>query len=363
MQPKPMDILISPLDWGLGHAARCIPVISLLNEAGHKITLAGYGRSLIMLQKEFPFLESIELPGFSPSYPKSGYMVLHLFLQLPQFIGSIIHEHRELKKISTRRHFDIIISDNRYGLWDKNTRSILITHQVMIKTPGWMRFAEYWLYRVSRFLISRFDECWIPDEKERPGLSGDLSHNYPLPVNAKFIGTLSRFKQAESLPSNISHEGKITAIISGPEPQRSLFEELVTKQLRELNHPATIIGGRPETGRLAVTESNLSILPYLTSDDLRSVIISSSLVICRSGYTSIMDLEALGAKALFVPTPGQTEQIYLAGLLQQAGIALYRTQEGLNLKADIVEALKFPGFRKNTVTNGLITAIAELKKK
>ena len=363
MQPKPLNILISPLDWGLGHAARCTPIISRLIESGHKVTVAGSGRSLIMLQKEFLSLESFEMQGFSPSYPESGNMALHLFLRLPQFIGTMVREHRELKKLLSQKHFDIIISDNRYGFRNKNTRSILITHQVMIKTPGWLRFAEYFFYRVSLMLISGFDECWIPDDKESPGLSGELSHKYPLPANAMFIGPLSRFQQVELLHKKDISERKITAIISGPEPQRSLFEAMVTKQLREFNQPAILVGGKPESDNIAATESNLTISPYLASAELHSVISGSSLVICRSGYSSIMDLQALGVKALFVPTPGQTEQIYLARLHQEAGTALWRTQDDLNLKADIPEAIKYPCFIKKPTGNGLVAAIDALKKK
>jgi uncharacterized protein (TIGR00661 family) len=363
MQPTPLHILISPLDWGLGHGTRCIPIISQLIEAGHKVTIAGYGRSLIMLRREFPTLESIEIPGFSPSYPASSNMVLHLFLRLPQFVGTMVREHGHLKKLISQQHFNCIISDNRYGFRNKNITSILITHQVMIKTPGWLRFAEYLLYRVSRLLISRFDECWIPDYKVSHGLSGDLSHKYPLPENAKFIGPLSRFQITQHLLDIDINERKITAIISGPEPQRSIFEALVTEQLRELDQPAIIIGGKPESFKIPDKTTNLSIFPYLGSAELQSVISASSLVICRSGYSSIMDLQALGVKALFVPTPGQTEQIYLAKLHQESGTSLWRTQEGLNLKADIPKALKYPGFVKKQTGNGLLAAIQVLKKK
>jgi UDP:flavonoid glycosyltransferase YjiC (YdhE family) len=363
MHQRPLHILISPLDWGLGHAARCIPVISQLIEAGHKVTIAGYGRSLILLQKEFPLLESLELQGFSPSYSRTGIMALHLFLLLPRFILSILNEHHNLKQLISQYHFDIIISDNRYGLWNKKTRSILITHQVMIKTPGWLRFAEYPLYLVSRLLISRFDECWIPDNKEIPGLSGDLSHRYPLPENAKFIGTLTRFAESEKSPGKILNDSKIVAIISGPEPQRSIFEELVTRQLSGLSDAAIIISGRPETVKSTIVNSNLTLWPHLTTTELNSVISSSSLVICRSGYSSIMDLQALGVKALFVPTPGQTEQMYLAELHQQAGTAMWKEQNALNLQDDIAEAIKYVGFKKNPLAQGLRNAIGNLGKK
>ncbi|MEI8048094.1 MAG: glycosyltransferase [Bacteroidota bacterium] len=363
MPPKPLHFLICPLDWGLGHAARCIPVIRLLTRQGHKVTLAGYGRSLILLKKEFPLLECIELKGFSPSYPRSGKMVLQLLLLLPQFVFSIIREHRQLKKLVEKYHFDIVISDNRYGLWNKNTTSILITHQVMIKTPGWLRFMEYPLYLVSRLLISRFDECWIPDYAEHPGLSGDLSHKYPIPGNAKFIGPLSRFQPPENAEKKYPEERKITVIISGPEPQRTIFEEIITRQLNDLDFVATILCGKPELVERSLASSKLTILSHLETNDLQSLIASSSLVICRSGYSSIMDMNVLGAKALFVPTPGQTEQIYLALLHEQTGTALWRTQEKLNLKADIAEALKYKGFDRSSANISLETAISGLKKK
>jgi UDP:flavonoid glycosyltransferase YjiC (YdhE family) len=363
MPESRLHILISPLDWGLGHAARCIPVIRELLQVGHKVTIAGSGRSVLLLKKEFPELETIELPGFSPSYSRSGKMALHLFLLLPQFILSIIREHRMLNKLIKQFHFDIVISDNRYGLWNRKVRSLLITHQVMIKTPSWLRFAEYPVYRISRFFITHFDECWIPDSKESPGLSGDLSHKYSLPGNATFIGALSRFERSGNSPNSFAGDGKIVAIISGPEPQRSIFEDMVTLQLRELNLPSLIISGKPESAYNKIIENNLTIVPYMATEELKSLLISSSLVICRSGYSSIMDLSKLGIKALFVPTPGQTEQLYLAGILQLEGVALWRTQKELNLGTDIAEAQKYKGFAKHKSISGLNEAILGLKKK
>jgi uncharacterized protein (TIGR00661 family) len=275
----------------------------------------------------------------------------------------LFREHRELKRLVTAHNFDIIISDNRYGLWNKQARSILITHQVMVKTPAWLRFAEYPFYLFSRLLISRFDECWIPDYKESPGLSGDLSHKYPLPAHAIFIGPLSRFQQPNCNELKENSESKIAAIISGPEPQRSIFEQLVTQQLSQLNFKYTIISGKPESEKTKVTVGRTTVIPHLSSGEMSLLINSSSLVICRSGYSSIMDLQALGAKALFVPTPGQTEQAYLAELHQNAGTVLFRNQEFLNLKPDIEEALKCKGFKNNKVKPGIVAAVAELKKK
>jgi len=363
MQPKPLHILISPLDWGLGHASRCIPLIRHLTSLGHRVTIAGSGRSLKMLQIEFPHLNSIMIPGFSPTYSGSGNTLFHLFLSLPRFLRALVSEHRALQKILNTEHIDIVISDNRYGFRHKSVKSILITHQVMVKTPGWLKFAEYPLYRISRLLIVPFDECWIPDSAQKPGLSGDLSHKYRIPANARFIGPLSRFENWKPTDVQRPAERKLLAIISGPEPQRSIFEELITRQLLEMDVPALLVGGKPEANPSKTTMPALEILPYLATEQLAAAILSSSLIICRPGYSSVMDLQALGAKALFVPTPGQTEQEYLAGLYSRQAIALSRQQEKLKLSADMEEASGFAGFKKETSPENYKTVLDALRKK
>jgi len=361
MQEHPLHVLVCPLDWGLGHAARCIPVIRMLLENGFKVTIAGYGRSLAMLRNEFPKANLLELPGFSPSYARSGNMVLKMLLLIPSFVKSILVEHQSLKKIIVSHHVDIVISDNRYGLWNKKTRSIFITHQVMIKTPKWLSFSENFFYHISCFLINRFDECWIPDRQEAPGLSGDLSHKYPLPKNARFIGPLSRFDQRPIKIGTCQKKG-ILVILSGPEPQRSLLEQIIIGQLSELKIPATIICGKPES-KITEKKGNITLLPHLSTPETEALISQSELVICRSGYSSIMDLASIGAKALFVPTPGQTEQIYLATLHQGSGTALFREQHQLDLSVDLAKALRYKGFSSSMETGCLAEIIKSLQRK
>jgi len=233
----------------------------------------------------------------------------------------------------------------------------------MVKTPGWLKFAEYPLYRISRLLIAPFDECWIPDSGQKPGLSGDLSHKYRIPANARYIGPLSRFENWKPTDVQRPAERKLLAIISGPEPQRSIFEELITRQLLEMDVPALLVGGKPEANPSKTTMPALEILPYLATEQLAAAILSSSLIICRPGYSSVMDLQALGAKALFVPTPGQTEQEYLAGLYSRQAIALSRQQEKLKLSADMEEASGFAGFKKETSPENYKTVLDALRKK
>ena len=356
-----MNILICPLDWGLGHASRCIPIIKLLHQSGHKVTIAGQGRSLLMLQKEFPHLDSIPIIGFSPSYPKSGKLIIHLFCLLPKFIFSLVSDYRQLKSILNNQQFDLVISDNRYGLWNRKTKNILITHQIMVKVPRLFRFAEYPVHLVSKLMINLFDECWIPDHTKGPGLSGDLSHKYPLPQNARFIGSLSRFADEDISLKTKNKSEEILAVISGPEPQRSIFEAILTHQLVKLGRPATLVGGTPESNRRSSKISNLTIIPFLESEELKNKIHTAAIVICRSGYSSIMDLSALGAKALFVPTPGQTEQEYLAKMFHEEGIAMHSTQDSLDLDSDIDKALVFKGFSNNQSPQLLLNVIQDLQ--
>lgn len=331
--------------------------------AGHTVSIAGHGRSLILLQKEFPHLKSFELPGFSPTYPESGKLLVQLLFLLPQFMWNIFREHKLLGHLIAQHQFDIIISDNRYGLRNRNIKSILITHQVMIKMPDWLRFTEYLVYLFSRLLIHQFDECWIPDSELAPGLSGDLSHKYALPANAHFVGTMSRFS-GFYYPANQSANGKkVTVIISGPEPQRSVFQDLIIRQLAVSDYSAEIISGKPESAVVKAEHGNLKIHSHASSAEMAEIISGSSLVICRSGYSSIMDLNAIGTKALFIPTPGQTEQIYLAKMHQSTGTAYWRQQYEMDLKTDILIALKYAGFNKTEAGPHLAAAIAKLEKK
>lgn len=209
--------------------------------------------------------------------------------------------------------------------------------------------------------VLRFDECWVPDSSIAPGLSGDLSHKFPLPSNSRFIGPLSRF-QTEEFTDKISLDNRITAIISGPEPQRSIFEDLLVKQLTEMKIPATIIGGKTENEQITETKGLLTLISHTTTEETSAILAASDLVICRSGYSSAMDMAVTGSTALFVPTPGQTEQKHLAQLYYSTGKAYCKKQENLNLKKDIYKAMVYPGFRNMHVESDLRAVIAGLKE-
>lgn len=327
-----INVLVCPLNWGIGHAARCVPVIRELRKKGSNVIIGADELPLEFLKQEFPDLPFCRFPGFSPSYPAKGNMLFKLLTQIPAFITGIIREHQFIKKLVKDHAVDLIISDNRYGAWHKKVKSILIIHQIMIKTPRWLSFSEPFFYLVNRKLINRFDECWIPDLPGEDNLSGDLSHKFPSPRNADYIGLLSRFE-----PSSITSITKpsILALISGPEPQRSIFEEILLKQLSRSNMPAIILSGKPGSSDETYIQGNLTLIPHLPTRELQDLLYSASAVICRPGYSTIMDLAATGVKALLIPTPGQTEQEYLAAYHEQRGQFTFMKQS----KADLIKGL------------------------
>jgi len=320
-------VLVAPLDWGLGHATRCIPVIQELIIQRHEVLIAADGHIANLLKEEFPELEFIYLKGYYISYSSRLPAWIKILIQFPKIIFRIIMEHRQLKKIIRQHKIDVVISDNRFGLWNGNAKSIYITHQLMIKCPKGFKVFEPLLQLLHRIIINRYDVCWVPDFEGDNNLSGDLAHKYSKPKNARFIGTLSRFKEADS---DIKREYDLCIIISGPEPSRSEFEKIVFAQLKSYSGKAVVVLGSIE-GDNHYFGNKVEVFSYLSGVQLKKIIEKSKIIICRSGYSSIMDLVALKKNALLIPTPGQTEQEYLAEYLRFKKIFKRILQGELNL--------------------------------
>ena len=335
----PKRILICPLDWGLGHATRCIPIIRLLLKKGHAVIIAAGGRPMALLRQEFPELQFIVFNGYPITYPASGAMTFKMLLSAPKILAGIKEEHRTLDSIIDKHSIDVVISDNRYGCYSKKVKSIFITHQVMIKAP----FGEKLLHKLVLNYIGRYNECWVPDVAGNDNLSGDLSHKYPLPANTFFIGGLSRFEKQNATSEN---KYDVMAVISGPEPQRSIFEKMVLEQLEKTDLKALVVCGKTENASGMITKKNIQIVNHLKADAFRDAALSSAVILSRSGYSTIMDLAALNKKAIFIPTPGQTEQEYLAKLFMKKGIAFFQEQEEFELLAAMKENEKYKGFSR-----------------
>jgi uncharacterized protein (TIGR00661 family) len=328
------------MDWGLGHATRCIPVIMQFLAHGCRVTIAASGRPFDFLQQEFPELEIVHFTGFSPDYPSNGRMALKMAGLIPAFLYHLIKEKRTLNRLIRTLNIQIVVSDNRYGLWNRNIKSVLIIHQIHIKAPPILRFLEPILHFINRILINRFDECWIPDCPGNDNLGGELSHSRRLPSRAYYIGPLSRFP---SLPENLPGKG-LLVILSGPEPQRSILEEILGIALQSIPEDATIISGKTETPKETAVDGRIRKMSYASSSEVEMLMRNSALIICRPGYSTIMDLAVVGGKALFIPTPGQTEQEYLARYHKSLNTAWFSKQSEINLAKDIPAALSMNGF-------------------
>ncbi|NTW23500.1 MAG: UDP-N-acetylglucosamine--N-acetylmuramyl-(pentapeptide) pyrophosphoryl-undecaprenol N-acetylglucosamine transferase [Lentimicrobium sp.] len=323
-------ILICPLDWGLGHATRCIPLIRALKAAGAEVVIAADGPQLILLQNEFPDCEWIEFPGYNIKYSKKGNVGLKLIFTTPALLLRIISEHFRLKSLIKEYRIDAVVSDNRYGLWNKKVRTVFITHQFNIIAPSNLGFTEPFLRYATRFFARKYDESWIPDLEGEHNLSGKLSHGFSLPANSSYIGLLSRFDfRAKVLPGK---QYDVVAIVSGPEPQRSIFEDILLKQLPLEGKKCLIIRGIPGNTSITSLRSNLDKADHLSSGQMQSILSGKPVVISRPGYSTLMDIAFTHNKAVLVPTPGQTEQEYLSKHLVEKRIYYSCKQENADLE-------------------------------
>jgi uncharacterized protein (TIGR00661 family) len=330
-------ILVAPLDWGLGHATRCIPLIHLLLEQNAEVIIATDGPQAVLLQTEFPGLQVLALEGYNAKYSSSARgMTWQMLIQTPKFIRSIQNEKKWLQTIIAEQQIDAVISDNRYGLSATTIPCIFITHQLQIKSPLGKLTERIIQSRNYRY-INSFSECWVPDTSGN-GLGGELSHPAHKPaVPLKYMGPLSRFKKTNTPVSN----NHLLFILSGPEPQRSILENKLIPQISRYGGTVTVVRGLPGNASLIPSTNMIRFYNHLPSAELNEEIEKAEYVISRSGYSTIMDLATLQKKSILIPTPGQTEQEYLAAYLYQQQFALTVAQKNFVLAKHLEAARNF----------------------
>lgn len=345
------NILYAVLNWGLGHATRSLPVIHQLQSRGHRIIVASDGNALEFLRQELADLvEYLELPGYNIKYPKNGKFVWSMAQQLPRILRVIKEEKQRVAQLVDNSILDGIVSDGRYGCRSDLIPSVLINHQLRLKSP----ILENVVGKLNEGFMSDFTETWVPDFANAPGLAGELSHYEKPWPQLRYIGPLSRFNSGDSTQRAASH--KIVAILSGPEPQRTILEEELLPLLLDLDAPAVLVRGIPSDASKS-TQGQIEIYGHLQSNQMRQVLDQSEIVICRSGYTSIMDLYFLEKPAIYIPTPGQTEQEYLAELHHTLGTAVIQKQGEVNIKLGIQQIQKLTRSDQRTELNSLENAI------
>ena len=330
-------VLVAPLDWGLGHATRCIPIICGLQQQGATVYIAAEGKLKTLLEKELKQVVFLPLAGYNIHYSKDPYWFpFSILLQVPKIMVRIYKENRWLKSAVKQYGFDAVIADNRPGLYTNKVPCIYITHQLTIKTGN---VVTAWLaQKMHYYFINKYSACWVPDNFENKTLAGDLSHPQKTPrLPLQYLGPLSRFEKTE-----IAKKYEVLVLLSGPEPQRTFFEKKLLEELRPFTGNVLFIRGLPgESPELTPQNKNITMHNHLPAATLGMAIQQSKMVICRSGYTTIMDLVALQQKAVVVPTPGQTEQEYLAKYLMENGLFPCMVQENFSLLAALQTAAGF----------------------
>ena len=312
-----MKFLIAPLNWGLGHATRSIPIIRHYLAKGDEVVLGGDGESILLLKQAFPDLRVIDLPSLELRYTSDPKQRGFYFRAVWALIRFTIADHYYLRKALAIEHFDLIISDNRFGLFSRQIRSVYITHQLYPILPKRLRFFQPLARIVHACIYKRYDEVWVPDyESTDNNLSGWLSHGRRFDKKVQYIGPLSRFTFPEGIPNLCRSDANypIVAVLSGLEPQRTLFEQELVERFKESTIPVLIVRGKIGSPRSTTRIGAVTMIPYLSDKELLPLLMQAEKIIARSGYTSIMDLETLNllAKAELHPTPGQSEQEYLA---------------------------------------------------
>lgn len=333
-------ILVAPLDWGIGHATRCIPIINALHMHEFEVVIAADGRPLHLLKNEFPNLEFIRLSGYHIKYSSYLPMSLSMLLQTPKILINIKREHKLLAQIIDDYNIGGVISDNRFGLYTNKVPAVFISHQLHVQSPYFSKNIRDFNYQY----INKYDACWIMDD-EIENLAGELSKPNKLPKNALFIGAQSRFEKSEK-----EKKYDFLAIVSGPEPQRTILERGLIKALENREKKSLIVLGKPELNS-SEQLGNLTVKSHLKAKDLNDVILQAELIICRPGYSTIMDLAKLEKKAIFIPTPGQTEQEYLAKQFMQKGICFAQKQNEFDFEKAINESNNYTGFSAIKTTN------------
>lgn len=313
-----MKILIAPLNWGLGHASRCIPLIRQWLSEGYEVVLAGDGDSLILLRKHFPTLRYVYLAPLRLRYSAGRSQIWAMLKAIPRLIVWSVKDHLLLRAALREESFDRVVSDNRFGLYTRETQCVYMTHQLLIRLPERLQCFEPLTSRLHACIYTHYNMVWVPDfvDKER-SLAGDLSH--PITLNTQlstfnYLGPISRFEASKYHNVEVPYIYDIVIVLSGLEPQRTLLEKELITRYSSRNESVLIVQGLVGRPNTRIKRGNITVVPHITDDELAPCLLHANHIIARSGYSTIMDLYALGVldKAELIPTPGQPEQEYLA---------------------------------------------------
>ena len=401
-----MKVLVAPLDWGLGHATRCVPVVREFLRAGAEVELAVVKANANFFREVFPELRQRLAPSYNIVYPKHGYNMALWLLKNSVHLNAVMrYEHHFAEEMVERHGYDVLFSDNRFAFYSKKALSIYMTHQRRIAFPrvfaAFERIGVMWHANIMR----KFDEVWVPDLEIYPGYAGSLSHSGATPGDKpmRFVGTLSRFSEMGndgnalgnapapvdlerevdlmSVSEFMAHSAnvewdaapekrtsgnhsfemranyKVVAVVSGVEPARTQFEQQLRDALAQIPGRHMMILGKPSAEQKTWTEGNIEFHTHLATNDFADAVKRADFVVSRGGYSTVMDMAELGAKCIFVPTPGQFEQIVLAHDLSKAGYAVEIPADELSaetLASAFEKSVKMPKVEKQNLLHDAV---------
>lgn len=352
--------MLSPLAWGLGHASRSVPIVKLLQNNGFNVILAANRSACFLFERELHNTTCIKIPGFEVRYSRFLPLMLSLVLQFPLFLVQVFIDRIAISYIIKKYDIDIIISDNRFCFKHPKTYNIYLTHQVNIALSKKLFFLEKAASKFHQLIIKKYHELWIPDYPGNHALAAKLSDARPVQIKYRYVGHLSRFNTVIKPPTAPKY--KFAFVLSGPEPQRSMLEKIIVDFFNNTNTNILIIRGLTTNRQYPKTSENICFMNYADTQKLIEVCNSAEIMVSRSGYSSIMDWVALGTKTILIPTPGQSEQAYIARHLQQKSQFVFLKQADFNQIEKRLDVIK-KYIPQKTDSNLLENAIRDLNKK
>ena len=338
-----LKILFAVASWGLGHATRDLPLIHRLLDDGHTITVVSSDRALGLLKQELgQRCEFLEWPDMPLTLAKSAPLSYAKFtLSLPLALRAIIAEHVALDRLLRRHQFDRVISDNRFGIRTSKVTSFQLAHGLRFIAPRRTAIVELFMEYIYYRCFGPVTQLVVPDFAD-DGLSGELSHNLRLLESHRinYVGILSGIRRLE-----VEEDLDCYVSISGPEPQRSIFEDITLRQVYDIPGRVVVSLGKPEEAGRSWNNGRATIYAYVNRHQQQMLMNRARMVVSRSGYTTMMELAELGKPALYIPTPGQTEQEYLASYHRQLGSYYSVPQARLDLPRDLAIARAYRGYQ------------------
>ncbi len=344
---KAGKVFYAVLNMGLGHAARSLPIIKAFQKRGWEVIVGSNGRALEFLKIELPDTIFEETPGYDIQYAKNGNLAPKLAAQFPKLLKKIHEEQvfcdRAVKKYTP----DLVMSDHCYGIYHQRVLSYFLSHQIHFEMPAGLELLAPLVSKFNLKYHRRFSRVIIPDFPSEDGglLGGRLSRVSPIKNKYFFSGFLS---SVSVLP--VEKKIDLLVSISGPEPQRSIFEDIVLQQIEAVPGKKIVVLGKSESTDVQKVTKDLVIYAHVPRKKMSELLNRADLVVSRPGYSTLMELAELGKKALLVPTPGQTEQNYLADRVMKKCWYYTVKQTDLKLAADIPKALQYAGLFKPEVT-------------